>query len=264
MYKIFNLNTESRPDLAAPLFQGWQETIIWSCLQGVMGCVYSDRPEEPVSAAAVLGDFCFLAGKPSAAFLSALSKGVRQGFLIMVPADGVWGRTIENVMEARAKRFTRYATKKDTRFDTEKLKEMAAVPEGMELRMLDREIFHMAMEIPWCRDWVSQYENYEAYTEKGAIGVVLMENGEPVSGASSYSCYDGGIEIEIDTREDCRRKGFARICGAALILQCLEKGIYPSWDAHNQASLALAQQLGYELDHPYGAYEVILTEIIKK
>ena len=46
---------------AAPLFMGWQETMIWSCLQGVMGHIYVDSSEEPVSAATVLGDFCFLA-----------------------------------------------------------------------------------------------------------------------------------------------------------------------------------------------------------
>lgn len=256
MHKIYNLNAKNRQTSAARLFAGWQETLIWSCLQGVMGCVYADHPDEPETAAAVLGDFCFLAGKPSSAFLTALSKEVCQDFLIMVPADGVWDGTIEAVMGERAKRITRYATKKDTRFDIEKLKNMAAaVPEGLELKKLDGALFHLAKETPWCRDWVSQYDTYEDYGESG-MGVVLMEGGAPVSGASSYSSYNGGIEIEIDTREDCRRKGFARICGAALILRCLEKGWYPSWDAHNQASLALARQLGYEPDHPYTAYEI--------
>ena len=42
---------------AASLFEGWQETMIWSCLQGVMGKIYVDSQEEPASAAAVLGDF---------------------------------------------------------------------------------------------------------------------------------------------------------------------------------------------------------------
>ena len=49
---------------AAMLFDGWQETMIWSCLQGVMGKIYVDSPEKPVSAMAVLGDFVFLAGEP--------------------------------------------------------------------------------------------------------------------------------------------------------------------------------------------------------
>lgn len=56
---------------AAPLFAGWQETMIWSCLQGVMGKIFVTSQEDPVSAMAVLGDFCFLAGKPDREFLLA-------------------------------------------------------------------------------------------------------------------------------------------------------------------------------------------------
>lgn len=65
-----------------------------------------------------------------------------------------------------------------------------------------------------------------------------------VAGASSYSTYDKGMEIEIDTREDHRRKGLAYVCGAKLILEGLEKVLYPSWDAQNKWSVALAQKLG--------------------
>ena len=47
----------NEPKKAAPLFDGWQETLIWSCLQGVMGSIYVDDAKEPASAMAVLGDF---------------------------------------------------------------------------------------------------------------------------------------------------------------------------------------------------------------
>lgn len=47
-------------EAAAPVFGNWQETIIWSCLQHVMGHVYADDRNQPASAMAVLGDFFFL------------------------------------------------------------------------------------------------------------------------------------------------------------------------------------------------------------
>lgn len=78
-----------------------------------------------------------------------------------------------------------------------------------------------------------------------------------IAGASSYSRYDKGIEIEIDTREDHRRKGLAYVCGAKLILECLEEGLYPSWDAQNKWSVALAEKLGYHFSHEYVAYEIM-------
>ncbi len=100
-----------------------------------------------------------------------------------------------------------------------------------------------------------QYEDYAAYRKYG-LGVVIVKEGEPVSGASSYSSYMGGIEIEIDTREDYRRKGLAYICGAKLILECLKREWYPSWDAQNKWSVSLAEKLGYHFAYEYTAYEV--------
>lgn len=73
---------------------------------------------------------------------------------------------------------------------------------------------------------------------------------------SSYSGYHGGIEIEIDTKEEYQRKGLAYICGAKLILECLERGWYPSWDAQNKWSVALTEKLGYHFDYEYEAYEI--------
>ena len=101
---------------------------------------------------------------------------------------------------------------------------------------------------------VALYGDYAQYRERG-LGAVILKDGEPVSGASSYSGYLGGIEIEIDTRTDYRRRGLAYICGAKLILDCLERGWYPSWDAQNLWSVALAEKLGYHFDHEYVVYE---------
>lgn len=50
------------------LFDDWEETIIWSCLQRVMGNVYVDDEKHPKSALAKLGRFAsfgFLAGQPN-------------------------------------------------------------------------------------------------------------------------------------------------------------------------------------------------------
>ena len=46
------------------------------------------------------------------------------------------------------------------------------------------------------------------------------------------------------------------IMGADLILECLDRGLYPSWDAQNLDSLSLAKKLGYEFSHEYPAYEI--------
>lgn len=248
---------------AAFLFEGWQDTMIWSCLQGVMGRIYvnsenaSNASAAPVSAVAWLGDFSFMAGRPDRELALYKPEAGGQNFGIAVPGNEDWAELIEKCYGGRAVAITRYAIKKEPDiFDRLRLRRMTeGLPEGCVLKPLDEKLFYRCREIEWCRDWVSLYEDYALYQKHG-LGMVVLKDGEPVSGASSYSGYLGGIEIQIDTREDFRRKGLARICGASLILECLERGWYPSWDAQNKWSVGLAEKLGYHFSHEYRAYEI--------
>lgn len=246
-----------QPDKAASLFEGWEETLIWSCLQGVMGKIYGDREENPRSAMAVLGDFCFLAGEPKEELVLYKPEQGARDFVIMVPRNETWAKIIEECFGDRARRVTRYAIKKEADiFDHAALQRAAeSLPQGFTMKMMGEELFYRCRETGWCRDFVAQYDDYEMYRKYG-MGAVILKEGEPVSGASSYSGYRGGIEIEIDTREEYRRQGLAYACGAKLVLECGKRGWYPSWDAQNLWSAALAEKLGYHFDHEYPAYEV--------
>lgn len=245
------------PQNAEELFKDWQETMLWSCLQGVMGEVYGNDKIHPASAAAVIGDFCFFAGKPDKELVAYKPEGCGKDFMIMIPRNEAWAALIEACYGEKAKKVTRYAIKKEPDvFSKEKLSEIV---EGLsceyDLKLMDEELFWWCKGQEWCRDWVSQYEDYDEYRKKG-LGVVILRDGVPVSGASSYSSYRDGIEIQIDTKREYRRKGLASISGAALILECLERGLYPSWDAQNKESVILAKKLGYHYDHDYTAYEI--------
>ena len=273
-------------DSVKELFEGWEETIIWSCLQGIMGDIYADENEpschlvKPRSAMAVLGDFCFFAGKANADLvkyrpdsceawlMSSESATGHSNMIIMVPQDRQWAELIENVYQNAARKTERYAIKKETDvFDRiylmriiENINKASHHNEVSHhtdyvLRSIDETLYQKCREQSWSRDLVSQFVSYDRYARYG-LGFVILKDGEIVSGASSYSAYRQGIEIEIDTREDHRRRGLALTCGARLILECLDRGLYPSWDAQNKASVALAQKLGYHYSHAYDAYEV--------
>lgn len=244
---------------AGRLFAGWEETIIWSCLQGVMGRVYANDPKSPTAALALLGDFGFLAGRVDEKFLLALKKDVcRRDFLILVPQNEAWSAAVEACYGAQCRRVRRYAFHKEAAFDLPRLEQLAnRLPGGVQLAWIDRHWYDFCRRAEWCRDFVSQFERFEQYAEYG-LGVVALREGVPVSGASSYSAWRGGIEVEIDTREDCRRQGLASACAARLILACRRRGWYPSWDAQNPWSAVLARKLGYRFSHEYAAYETFL------
>lgn len=239
------------------LFSGWDETIIWSCLQRVMGRVYANNMKDPTAAAALLGDFGFLAGQADAEFLLTLKRTVcKRDFLILVPQNESWSKVIEACYGGNCRRVTRYAFKKEAEsFDPLKLEGLVnSLSKEYQLTMIDQRWYSYCGQTSWCRDLVSQYESFERYASLG-LGVLILKDGIPVSGASSYSSYRSGIEVEIDTREDHRRRGLAAVCGAKLILECLKRDLYPSWDAQGLWSAALAEKLGYCFSHEYAAYE---------
>ena len=120
---------------ATALFEGWSETLIWSCLQRVMGKIFVTDLEKPHSALAFVGCFAFYGGEPDRELV--MHKPV--GFVIMTPQNEAWASLIEECRPS-AQKETRFSIRKDTRFDLPVLKKMTeTIPEGYELRRIDAE-----------------------------------------------------------------------------------------------------------------------------
>ena len=229
------------------LFDGWEETMVWSCLQGVMGRAMWN---EGVTAGLIAsGDFCCLAGEPDRALLA------RAAGPILAPRTPDWHPLIEAYFGPRAIPETRYAIKKEPGiFDRRRLEALAAaLPAGYELRLIDEAMVPVLLAQAWSRDLCAAFDSPADCCRRG-VGVAALYEGVPVAGAGSYCVYRGGIEVEIDTRPDHRRRGLATACGARLILECLDRGLYPSWDAIDLRSAALAEKLGYRRGDPYPVY----------
>ena len=237
---------------AEPIFAGWEETLIYSCVQQVIGKIFVTDLEHPRSACAFVGCFAFYAGEVN----EELVRNKPDGFVIMTPQNEEWAEMIEKCFPD-AKKVTRYAIRKDTRFDVNKLQDMVKMlPKGYELKPIDDRLYDKCLESPATADFVSAFESKDKYLEYGR-GMVILKDDKIVAGASSYTRYKEGIEIEVDTVEAERRKHLATVACSALILNCLKEGLYPSWDAQNKNSVHLAEKLGYEYWHDYVAYEIV-------
>lgn len=206
-----------------------------------------------------------------------LEAACRWEYEILIPQNAEWSECIESCFPGRVRRITRYAIRKEPdifdrglleraadSFVSKKkmLKEPAMFPlreqhqePEYRLRSIDRELYELCRREEWSRDLVSRFPDYETYERLG-LGIAVLKGNELASGASSYARYRGGIEIEIDTKPEYRRHGLAFACGAALLSKCLNRGLYPSWDAHSRESVALAEKLGYHFSHAYPAYEI--------
>ncbi len=233
----------------APLFAGWNETMILSVLQGHMGRVIVDDQQSPTSAQLVIGDICFFAGTPSD------SLAAQAGAEELVPQNNAWCEAIERVWGEQVTKRLRYAIKKEPdAFCRETLQFYAdSLQPEFEFKLFDEDIYTRSFSEKWSRDFCANFQDCADFLHRG-FGVAALHEGVFVSGASSYTIYNDGIEIEIDTNPEYRERGLATACGARLILEALDRGLYPSWDAFDLRSVALAEKLGYHVDHPYIIY----------
>ena len=244
---VYELENTSK---AEHLFAGNDDSMVRSCLQGMMGGkIYVTDQAAPKSAMAFLAEFAFFAGEPDRELASFKPRGV----VGLVPPDDRWSALIEECWPD-VPPVTRYAIKKDTKFDRNKLETIvASLPAEYKLRRIDGDLYDACLGNEEFEDNVIHFASKDEFLALGR-GFAILKDDVIVSAASSYTVYREGIEIQIDTEEKYRRKGLASVAGAALVISCLDDGLYPSWDAANMASVHLAEKLGYEFSREYPTY----------
>jgi len=238
------------------MFEDMKDTMILSCLQGHMGTTWVDNPTNPTAAQIIVGIFVFYAGDPHGDGTEELLSNLPKDSLVIVNTDE-WKNRIETFHKGSIEKFQRYAFEKNPEhLNCDYMQSfLTKLPEGYELKKIDGALAYDPSLQDLSEDFTSQYDSIDDYIKKG-VGFCILSNGKIVCAASSYSVYDDGIEIEIDTHPNHRRKGLATAAASALILDCLNKGKYPSWDAANSVSAAFATKLGYVLEESYDTYYI--------
>ena len=174
-------------DSAAPLFAGWKKTMVWTCLQGHMGSVATDGRTPPESALCAVGDFCFLAGKPDPELARQADRP------ILIPRTPDWEPVLRSVFGEKASPFPRYAMDGPEAFDRERLAAYAAaLPEGYALSPILPQHYPVLMGQVWSKDLCGNFRGGDDFVRRG-LGIIALQDGIPVAGASSYTIYDGGV-----------------------------------------------------------------------
>jgi RimJ/RimL family protein N-acetyltransferase len=252
---IYEANLHTRRKLVS-MFEDFNNVILLSYLQGHMGRAWVNDLENPTVAQVTVGIFTFYTGDPNVKETEELLCNIPEKMLVIVNSEE-WKKRLETFYERKIDKFLRYKFKRNSEFfNRSKLQSfISTLPKGYELRRIDEHIANNSTLHKLSEDFTSQFQSVEDYLNRG-IGYSILYNGEVICGASSYSIYDKGIEIEVATDLNHRREGLATVVSAALILDCLEKGKYPNWDAANTTSAKLAEKLGYVFDKAYDTYFV--------
>lgn len=250
---IYQADLKARKKLI-PMFKDIESTIILACLQGHMGTAWVDDLDNPKVAQIIVGVFVYYAGDACATESEELAKNVPDEALVIVVGDA-WRERVESMHKGSIHQIDRYRLKRNPEhLDREHIKRLLTnLPMNYQLKKIDEKIVNEVSLHELSENFISQFDSAADFIKRG-VGFAIISEGSVVSAATSFSIYDEGIEIEIATHPQYRGRGLATITAAALLLDCLDRGLYPSWDAANLESLILAQKLGYVFKEVYSAY----------
>ena len=259
---MIHVKTEDRKAMT-PLFSGLEDSMVIAYLQGFMGDGYVDRMPDPRAGLIVSAEYCFFGGDfdlPEAKELAEqLFETTRLDQMIAIYPDKQtgWFDLLISIEQFRPVSLHRFGiVHLDYQFNQQKLEAIAHnIPEGMKLVRFDEDLYRQAMSEHWSMAFCEAFVSAEDYLNRG-FGYAVTDQGRLVSGASTMTVYDGGTETQVATRAGYEGRGLALACSAAFIMECDRRGMRPCWDAANEASLHMAQKLGYEYRGLYMTVEL--------
>ncbi len=236
-----------------PLFGGFPglHGCLDAVLEGAMGAARADHAVRPAVALIHL-DFYLLAGDPNAAAAEEAVRSLRAPVSI-VTSSADWQPLFRRVWGDALQTRTRVAFRPGAWQPLRLRGFIEALRDGFALRRVTAADAGRFAEL--ADSLVYNFSSLEDFIDRG-VGFGIEHEGRFVSGCSSFAISSRKLEFEIQTHPDFRRRGLACATAAAMIEHCLDRGLEPCWDAHNDMSAALATKLGFVEPAPYTAYEL--------
>ena len=247
----------------ALLFNEVEDFMVKSCLQGYMGRAFVQSMNHPKAVMIVSGEYCFWGGDPNSQEAEYLVRNIfsvaKTSSLVAIYPENEpdWEKLLLMMSQYNPVVIPRYGiVQKEDTFDHSELQSyIDSIPEGFELVPFNENIYHQAMKEAWSQEFCEIFSSVEDYLERG-FGFAVQKNGELVSGASTMTVYNGGIEIQVATHNKYKRNRLALACASAIIQECVRRKIRPCWDAANLISKKMALKLGYEYRGEYNTIHI--------
>lgn len=228
------------------------DTSIDCVIDGQMGHAFVDDPSKPTAYRITTGPFWYLAGDAHSDGACEMLKGF-PAFTLLQPCLPDWMELAREIFGDKLIPFDRYS------FSTEKLslEHVSGIYNGSNYREqiipISAELATRMGAMPEPYFEISDFDSIDDFLLRG-IGFVAMDGDTVMGVAYSSLVYSAGIEVSIFVEEPYRQKGLATALGSRLVMECLQQGLRPNWDAANPESCKLAQKLGFTLIGSYEAY----------
>lgn len=262
MIELLQLNHTNRKRLQQFFAQHLRSDLsIESFFDFSMGRMFVDDVMNPQSARLVtsqtdtFGGFCRFAGRadtPSAR--EAVTNLPTTTFIMPSPDEWIdLAIRIHGDKIAKRERFSFSASSLNVQI----LEELSRTThEQIDITAIDLGLARNLADDPENRLHFANWGSTEDFIDRG-IGYCAVAHTKIVCAATSALICKSGIEMNLMTHPEFRRRGIATTVCAQLALECLRRGLSPHWDAANPASARLAQKLGYT---PNGTYEGYLLQ----
>lgn len=215
-------------------------------IEGQMGRAYVDDPANPSAWRITVGPFWYFAGVADSRGGRALLAELPPWNLLM-PSPPAWAAAAKEMFGDRLVTFPRYSFDAGSLSESHLSATLATSPHRDRVRRVDAAL----LAAPGNMVEFEDFDSAEDFLDRG-VGYTLLEDGRPAGAAYSSLACSRGIEVSLFVDEPYRRRGIATAISAALLLECVRRGLRPNWDAANPESCALAEKLGYA---PAGTYE---------
>jgi GNAT superfamily N-acetyltransferase len=248
-----DLNKANRLKVARAFRHNKRVDISIECvIEGQMGRVYVDDPGRLAAYCLAVGPFRYFAGDAGAPGGRRLMEALAP-YNILMPSPALWPELAREVFGDHLRSFSRYSFSTD-RLSSEHLNLLLEhSPHRDSVVRLDLDLIGKIAGQPNMYLDLEDFESAADFMARG-MGYTLLEEGQAMGIAYSSLVNSRGIEVSVYVKDAYRRQGVAAALCSRLLLECLQHGLRPNWDAANPESVRLAEKLGYTYLESYDAY----------
>ncbi len=233
------------------LFNGFDWTFIPEAIQeGSLGKVLIDDLKDSKSGILTIPEFKinFFGGNPKSPSIQNFIENIPFLTMFMFDSEG-WPEVLREIHPEKWIVIPRFGFN-PKQLNTDDLRQLQGnLSDEFRIEKIDLNLAKQIIEMAKNKDKLTQehlfgYSSAEDFMERG-LGYCVFEGDKLVSIAAAGASCKKGIEIQVDTRKEYRRRGLATAVAASLIIECLQQDITPNWDAATEESAVLAKKLGY-------------------
>lgn len=199
--------------------------------------------ENGLSVCLKVTDFYFVEGAFDAAFADTLCARLSSSF-ILTSSDALWYAHVAGKKPAKEALRQMYVWQADANALERLTVYQRALKPGHVLQAIGLAEIAQIEKLDWASGVFDSYRDAEDYVKRG-FGYCIKNADRVVALCTSFSASREGVEIEVDTDPAYQRQGLGKIVSAHFVREACQRGMAPLWDATNEASVKIAEALGF-------------------